>query len=125
MCIYNVCMCVYVVIISWLKNFTRVGILVTIALTVAKLYFVPYPLFTGEGTFTPCQKPGDHFGETDGGQVQVKGLKDGGGSAAATTVPARKPASLHTGVVLLETHCGNGNWLRTYQIRLLRFSWGL
>lgn len=80
LCVYNVCICVYIIIISWLKNFTRVGILVTIALTVAKLYFVPYPLFTGEATFTPCQKPGDHFGETDGGQVQVKGLKDGGGS---------------------------------------------
>lgn len=118
-------MCVYIIIISCLKNFTRVGILVTIALTVAKLCFVPYPLFTGEGTFTPCQKPGDHFGETDGGQVQVKGLKDGSGSAAATTLLARKPASGQTGVVLLETHCGNGNWLRTYQIRLLRFSWGL
>lgn len=77
-------------IISWLKNPTRVGILVTITLTAAKLHFVLCSLFVGGGPFIPCQKAGDHFGRAEGGQAEVKALKDGGGSAAAMTVPGRK-----------------------------------
>lgn len=49
------CVCahmyVYLCVISWLKNSTSVGILVTITLTIAKLHFVPCPLFTGELLF--------------------------------------------------------------------------
>lgn len=86
------CVCIYIIIISWLKNSTRVGIMVTITLAAAKLHLVLCPLFVG-GLFIPCQKAGDHFGRAEGGQAEVKALKDGAGSAVTMTVPGRKAAN--------------------------------
>ena len=71
------------------------GILVTITWIATKLHFVPCPCLEEGGAFTPCQKPRNHLGRAES-QVKVKALKDGGGCAAAMTVPGKKPANCTT-----------------------------
>lgn len=84
----------------------------------SKATFCSLPLLVGGGTFVFWLKPGDQFGWAERGQVKVKVLEDGGGSAAAHDCPVKKPANRCTGVVLLETHCVPGNWFMIYQITL-------
>lgn len=62
--LFAICVCMYMSTSSVdLKNSGRVDVRTTVTLTVAKVHFVPCPLFAGGRTFIPCQKAGDHLEE--------------------------------------------------------------